>query len=190
MNSRGDQAVALAGAPLNAVKNSQSISDTRDTLVLKPSPFKWLGFAAFWSLLGGIGWVKLEEGWRIIGGLGVLYGVVGTVLCFARIFMRKFEVTLNPAGIASGTWGEGVVYPWDKIKRFTVGQVAGSEGVRVEYFNEIWSEWTELRRTDRRARVPPTGLPDSYGMWPQELADLLEDWRKKYSTIRRKNVEP
>ena len=70
------------------------------------------------------------------------------------------------------------VIPWRDVSIFRVASVPPS-GIRLVVFDWHTASHPAVRRVNQHLTGATDGLPDSYGLSPQELADLLNTYRSR-----------
>lgn len=155
------------------------------TKVLRPRRLKTLALfvvsAAF--VIGGAVLVREGNGW----------GWIAT--CFFGLCALVFAVQLLPgsAYLRIGPEGFTICYlfraqtiPWRVVNSFEVGHIAGNrapmtKGVVFDYDAPDYEEYEMLRQLASSTASHEGALSDTYGMDPQELADLLNNYRRRYA---------
>lgn len=69
------------------------------------------------------------------------------------------------------------VIRWEDVSSFRVASVPPSG--QMVLFDWYTASNRAVRRVNRGLTGATDGLPDSYGLSPQELADLLNTWRAR-----------
>jgi hypothetical protein len=148
-------------------------------LVLRPgfSRCGWmLGGAAF---LAGFGLVMESPGsawaywWLALAGLLAAFAV--WVLLAPRM-----RLGLSPTGIEYGTLRRRYSYRWSAIARFGVSEF-GSHHWVVFVFAAQYNGEERLRRINQAFGGFDRFLPDTYGLGPAALVELLETWRLRHT---------
>jgi|SRR5579862_2002015 len=75
------------------------------------------------------------------------------------------------------------VIPWQDVSVFRVASVPPS-GFSLVVFDWQTSSHPVVRRVNQHLIGATAGLPDSYGLSPQELADLPNTWRSRATGSR------
>jgi len=107
--------------------------------------------------------------WMIVEGEGIaawfvaLFFGLGLVVALAKFWPAASYLKITPKGFVCCTlfrrWSAG----WDSVSEFQVGRVGNDKRV-------VFARYGSNRRKF---------LPDNYGQTPQQLADLMNDWRRR-----------
>ncbi|HTI70021.1 MAG TPA: hypothetical protein VMF06_08645 [Candidatus Limnocylindria bacterium] len=155
--------------------------NTQEAPVLK-LPVNCLKFAlifVFSVFMFIMGWVSIAAGRWIMVIFGLGFGALGIPTCLVGLLTNRMTLYLTPEGFRFGTIRKKYSYKWSEVASFGVGQV---ESTRVcftlapDFLGE-----ERVRAINRREIGYDRFLPDLYGKSPVELANLLEEWRFRYS---------
>jgi hypothetical protein len=146
------------------------------TIVLRPSPGRWL--AAFLACLvfAAIGVMMISDGapsgWVVAGGFGLGALVCGVVLLPGSAYLK-----VRRDGFVFGTLFRRWYLPWTAVGPFTIA-VIGPKAIVV--FDII--DPAQMPRLAGLMRMPAgrnAGLPDTYGLTAEELCAVLNAARDK-----------
>jgi len=107
--------------------------------------------------------------WMIVEGEGIAAWFVasffglGLVVAVAQFWPAASYLKLTPKGFVCCTLFRRWSAEWGSVSEFHVGQVGNDKRV-------------VFKRSGASGRK---FLPDSYGQTPQQLADLMNDWRER-----------
>ncbi len=136
--------------------------------------FIGLIYGTYWSVQDKAGNLR----WILV--LGLAFGCLLSVI--QLISPRIFALHLDEKGMTVRWLFRKSFYSWDQIESFQVRYNYGKYSrMRRVYFNLKTSENPSIFRRINRRFGGDVGLPDSYGRDPNELAALLEDWRRRCS---------
>jgi hypothetical protein len=151
-------------------------ADLQLTVVLRPSPARWLAVLAICAAFTAIGVVQIRagvrEGWFVAGffGLGALAAIV--VLLPGSSYLK-----VRQDGFVFGTMFRRWFMPWTAVGPFSIARVAGRELVVFDVIDPSAS--SRLGGLSRMIVGANAGLPDTYGMTAGELAGLLNAARER-----------
>src|ERR1043165_6871781 len=94
---------------------------------LKPNPIKWAGFGIFFLFCFGMGLQELNAGVKVIGIIGIAWGIIGAIVSIGALFSRRLRLRLTPQGFEFGTFRKRYFYPWSEIAGFGVGALGGEK---------------------------------------------------------------
>ena len=154
-------------------------------LVLRPSKRKQI--TALFGCLAFVGVGAWEVSSRDAGALGRLCTL------FFGLGAAVFTVQIMPGASYLRVRGDGFLYcslfrkspviPWRDVSIFRVASVPPS-GIRLVVFDWYTASHPAVRRVNQHLTGATDGLPDSYGLSPQELADLLNTCRSRAACSR------
>lgn len=140
-----------------------------EVLILRPSRLKMslllLGSLAFiWASIQMGGWLGL---------LGTVFCGIGSI-CFALLLLPGAGyLEITPQGfIVCVFFRKHPLVAWDEVSNFRVIAVPPT-GYKIVGYDSTNVQMQKVRKFNRSFVGASDGLPDSYGMKPAELADLL-----------------
>ena len=154
-----------------------------ETLTLHPSRRKaiaWLalglGFGAFFGWIGhdSTTWPDDWVFWLFTAFLSM-----GGILACTMLLHPKFFLQLTRRGFVISTPFRQKEYAWQKVAKFGVTYSLYGAWVR---FCIVPDQWTFLSREQFYSVLSgyDAGLPDTYGMKAEALAELMNDWQGHY----------
>lgn len=123
-----------------------------------------------------------------IGWLCVLFFGLG-----AGVFAIQFIPSASYLRIQSegfmfcSLFRKSPMIPWQEVSSFRVASVPPS-GHRMVVFDRHTASNRGLRQINRHLVDATDGLPDSYGLRPEELANLLNIWRSEHGSTHERKV--
>jgi hypothetical protein len=162
--------------PQPVARRDRSVSRT-----LKPSRRRWslllVAFVVFTAL--GIGMIVEGEVW---GWVAAVFFGPGIPLSILVLIGRINGLRLTPDGFAIQSLRTSTI-PWDDVEQFGTFDTQGGTFVGFTFASSY--EGAQLGRALARELTasPYEGaLPDTYGMEPEALAALMDEWRSRYAT--------
>ena len=148
---------------------------TDGPILLRPKPTKWfviaLGSLAF--VLIGIWMVRSGDtfGWLAIGFFGLCLAV--SLIC---LFPKASYLRLPPEGFTMCSLFRAHTIRWEDVTGFGVGRVFTNKMVMFNYV-ESYQRTPRLRSFNTELTGFEAGIPDSYGLRHEDLADLLNRYK-------------
>ena len=150
-----------------------------EILTLYPSKIKH-----FLYLIGSLAFI-------VIGVILILNGqsVGWFPFTFFGICIIVFIINLIPGssylhlskdGFKIRTLFRDQVIKWSDVKSFRSGYIGPNKSV-VFHFSSEHKEHQEAKKWAKSLAGVEGALPDTYGKSPKELADILNEWKGKYS---------
>lgn len=151
-----------------------------ETLLLRPTLAKRLVRLASCGLFTVIGVLMVREreawGWLVLSFFGL-----GTALFTLLLLPGSEYLRLTAEGFELRSLWRTHRQRWSDIAAFYAGRIARNAMVLIDYAPAYTGQ--------RRARRFATGLagtegalPDTYGYSAEALAELLNEWRRRYSS--------
>jgi hypothetical protein len=156
-------------------------------LVFRPSPRRWLAvfagcltfvlLALFVPMPAHVTWLTLI----FFGG--------GGFLCLVQLTPGSAELRLTPDGFTTRQFFRERRIPWRDVDRFVVLSITtGLSTTRMVGFNYLPA--SDLRKRRHAVSRNMTGFDDSlrdtYGQDVEDLAELMERWRREYGEAARR----
>jgi hypothetical protein len=160
-----------------------------ETLKLVPSKRKWIVLGSVFVLFA-VGFAVLyastprvdpsDDSPLVIGSLIVLFAV-GAAASFMMLLPGRAYLLLTPEGFTAHNVFKSRTFRWAEIDSFSVMPFRGTRLVVFTLSPEgklrtVESVW---RKLNKAVGGGDDNLPDTYGMSPEALADLMNQWRKK-----------
>lgn len=148
------------------------------TLQLRPHAGQTLGLLAVSVGFVAIGAFMVADGewtgWFVLGFFGLC------ALAFAvQCLPGSSGLRLDRDGFTFTSLFRSSTVPWTEVSSFHVAEVGGRAMVCWTYRADV-SHSARSRLLSRALSGQEAGLPDTYGLAPGELAQLLEDWRARH----------
>jgi hypothetical protein len=148
-------------------------------IVLRPSKkraalnlFVCLGFVI-------VGAILARHEARIIGWLSVLFFGLCTAVFVLQFLPNASYLRIRRDGFRfCSLFRQSPLILWRDVSDFRVARVPPT-GHRIVVFDWQAAPNRNVRRINRHLVDASDGLPDSYGLRPEELADLLNAWRSR-----------
>lgn len=145
-------------------------------LQLKTSPWRHLGLLVISLVFVAIGILMVRDGegigWLVLGFFGLC------ALAFAvQMLPGASRLRLDRDGFTVTSLFRSSTVHWSEVSRFFVARIGGRAMVCWEY-NAAVPHAVRSRRVSRALAGVEAGLPDTYGLTPEALVKLLEDWRQ------------
>ena len=157
----------------------------RAPVTLRPSRLRWI-LVLLASLVLGAGGVLMIADGRDIGWLVAgFFGLCAAVACVSMLPGASYLV-LDEEGFTVGSLFRSARVVWPEVVEFYPWVVMAT-GMRA--VTHVAFELSPDRRNQATARVlsrlvsggVEAGLPDTYGLRAEELAELMNRWREHYA---------
>jgi hypothetical protein len=153
--------------------------EARETLRLPPSRTKTLFLLAVSLAFTAIGAAMILSGGGIANWFcGVFFGVCSTAFTIQLWPGASYLLLLPDGFVVCLLFRRRPLIRWDSVSEFRVALVPAS-GMRMVVFSRDPSPNPRLASINRRLVGDTDGLPDSYGRKPDQLADVLNEWRRR-----------
>lgn len=117
---------------------------------------------------------------RLFGWLSIVF-CGWAALASLRSLIRPIELVLTPEGFfVKGGWRKRQV-AWRDVRRFFIGQVKRSKFVCYE-LNREKTEFQRAMGLSGRGAWGDGQIPAHLETHPDDVLDLLEDWRRRHTT--------
>jgi hypothetical protein len=165
-----------------AKRETDSRGKETHPLILRPSKVKhgscFLGSLLFVS--GGILMVLEGKDAVLAGWIGVLFFGLCALIFAINLLPHSSYLLLEPEGFTVRSLFRDRFTPWSEVEQF-FPSFAGANPIVVYDENREGGEKlpgsTWANKISKALCIHHKGLPDTYGMDPPELADLLNIWR-------------
>jgi len=158
------------------------------TFKLRPSPWKWaLIGLVFLALAVGMALLYAAspqessgESLLLVGSLVGFFGL-GALASFWMLLPNSAYLLLTPAGFTIRTLLKRKEYRWREVEEFHAATFRGTPWVVFTLSREgkVNLPETSLRGLNKALSEGDDNLPDTYGMNAEELAELMNQWRKR-----------
>jgi hypothetical protein len=148
---------------------------TDGPILLRPKPTKWLlvalGSLAF--VLIGIWMIRSRDmfGWLAIVFFGLCLAV--SLIC---LLPKASYLRLTPEGFTMCSLFRAHTIRWEDVTGFGVGRVFTNKMVMFNYVKS-YQRTPRLRSFNTELTGFEAGIPDSYGLRHEDLADLLNRYK-------------
>lgn len=144
-------------------------------VVLRPSPWKWLGVGAVCLLfmIGGA-WMVRQGEW--IGWLCLAFFGAGLLVSAISLLSNANYLRLDSDGFTMCSLYRAHTYRWADVTGFGVGRILTNKMVMFN-FDPTYERTPGLRSFNVNLVGYEAGLPDSYGLTHEALADLLNEYK-------------
>lgn len=117
------------------------------------------------------------RGWLVVGFFGPCSLIV---LC--QFIPGANYLRLTRDGISYSTFFRKRSHKWDEIFEFGAYEPSSTGSKYVGFnFKQRSKSGENLNSFSKTLSGWESGIPDTYGMSAEELVEILESWRKKYS---------
>jgi hypothetical protein len=151
-----------------------------ETLLLRPSLAKRLVRLASCALFTFIGVMMIRDdeawGWLVLGFFGL-----GAVLFTLLLIPGAEYLRLTAEGFELRSLWRTHRQRWDDIAAFHAGRIARNAMVLIDYA-PTYTRQRAARRFSAGLAGTEGALPDTYGRSAESLAELLNEWRRRYSS--------
>jgi hypothetical protein len=149
----------------------------QNTFTLRTKPTKIILYLSGSLIFVAIGVLTFEGtfiSWLSIGFFGLCS------LVFALLLLPNASyLQLTPEGFTMCSLFRSHSYSWSEIEDFAVGKMANTETVVFNH-SPFYKNQNTLRKTNKKFFGFEAGLPDTYGMSAEKLADLMNEWKRRF----------
>lgn len=145
-------------------------------MILRPSPWKWAGVGAVCTAFTVIGGLMVRSG-EAIGWLCLVPFGVGVLVSVASVLPNATYLKLDPEGFTMCSMYRSHTFRWEDVSGFEVGSVFSNKMVLFN-FEPSYTRTPGLRSLNVGLVGFEAGLPGSYGLKHEELADLLNKFKQ------------
>lgn len=147
-----------------------------DTVVLRPSRLKWAGIGLICLLFTIVGvWLGLT-GNRIGWGCAIFFGL-GVFISTASLLPNATYLRLTDEGFTMRSLYRTHTYRWKDVSGFAVGRVLTNKMVLFN-FEPTYQRTPGLRSINVGLVGYEAGLPDTYGLTHEALAEMLNQYKE------------
>ncbi|MBD0370522.1 MAG: PH domain-containing protein [Pyrinomonadaceae bacterium] len=176
----------------------------QDTLTLRTKSTKWLLYLVI-SLVFVAAGVLTFKG-EIMSWLVIIFFGLGSVVFALQLFSNASSLQLSSEGFTVRSLFRSHSYRWSDVEGFAVGRmgnikhegaglaldVAGAfipgamnpRGIKTVVFNfsPSYQNKHALRKINKGLSGYEACLPDTYGMSAENLAELMKEWQRRFSS--------
>ncbi len=159
---------------------SQEKIVNQDTITLRTKPTKTLLYL-FGSLLFVVIGVLTFNG-TLIYWLGIGFFGLGSIVFALHLLPNASYLRLTSEGFTTCSLFRSHSYSWTEIENFAVGYASRMKTVVYNY-SSSYKNQNALRKMNKGIFGFEAGFPDTYGMSAEELADLMNNWKRRFSKL-------
>lgn len=115
-----------------------------------------------------------QGGWFV----AIVFGL-GSLVFAVQLLPGSSYLLLEPDGFTVRTLYRLQKYRWAEVERFGVTRIGGNKTVAFDFSGQYGKD-----RVARQVAAGISGyegtLPDTYGMKPEQLAELLNEWKARW----------
>ena len=160
-----------------------------EELIFRPKKLKRLGLFIVSILLTAASITFLFTQnifWIIFGVIGIIFFGAGIVATFLNLMPNSCYLKLNESGFEFKGSFRKTFIKWDDVQKFYVTDPSAKMGIKsikvVAFdFSNSYNKQELAREIARNIGGSEAALPDTYGKKPEELAELMNSWKKKFS---------
>ncbi|MCI5065271.1 hypothetical protein MRY87_06070 [bacterium] len=162
------------------ISKGTAAEDPDNTLVLRPSPFKWgillalcLGFTVFCLVMA---WMN-----GAAALIGAAFFAVGSLICLLQLLPNGCFLELSSTGFTFCSIFRERTITWEDVAEF--GIHSPSQGMKVVCIKLNSHSKSSNFRTGISSALSgwDIGLPDTYGRSAEQLLSLMEKWKEHHS---------
>jgi hypothetical protein len=151
------------------------------TLVLRPSKRRAVLYLLLCLALTVMDVFVIVGGGKVIGWFGVVFFGAGVLIFVVQLIPGASYLHLAPDGfVVCSLFRKWPVIRWEDVSEFQVASVPPSR-MKMIVFDWAQAPKPQLRKINRALVGAGDALPDTYGLEPQELADIMNDWRSAFT---------
>jgi hypothetical protein len=142
-----------------------------------------------WLLLASLAFVAagqqmIAHGERVFGCGSVLFFGLGVAVFSLQLVPGASYLQVSSEGfVVCSLFRRGPLVSWDDASAFRVVRVPPSRTRMVVYDRASRPAKARVGRINRFLVGADEGLPDTYGMNPQDLADFLNAWKVRATRV-------
>ena len=154
-------------------------SDDQRSLLLRPDKGRILWFVIPSIVLLSLGVALIWRGGSFLAGLlAGFFGICSAVFILQLIPSAAY-LQLSPEGfVVRSLFRTGPPIAWKEACDFRVSSYWGAQ---IVVFDEVGASEPHPKRLTRSILGGEVGPPETYGRTPQELANLMNSWRARYT---------
>lgn len=164
---------------------SEGYSTSLPTRVLRPRRIKTLALFLVCVAFVAVGVLLILDEGSFWGYAASGFFGIGVVVFAVQLLPGSSYLEVGPEGFTMCSVFRARITPWSAVESFEVGRLGGATpgSPRTVVFNysSDYAEHEMARNLASSMSGHEGALPDTYGMAPQELADLLNRYREHYT---------
>jgi hypothetical protein len=145
-------------------------------VVLRASKRKALQFLAISLGFTAMGVLMIRDGAGLKGWFFASFFGLAVVVFLASLWPGASYLKLTPTGVECCSLFRRWFYPWETVSDFGVGHISG---YKMVVFSRHCHSYVRLPAFNRWLWGVTDALPDTYGLKHEELAELLNKWRRR-----------
>lgn len=154
-----------------------NLDELPEEMTLGPSRAKWLGAAFVSALLAVAGLGVIMLSFNLGLAMVVVFGI-GLVVSISQLSSRASRLLLKRDGFAQVLFGKTLFYQWSEVSEFSVwGRDHGFE--KNEFVGFTVLEKSDGHVGQLKAETPQSTLGDTFGKDAEELAELMNLFRRR-----------
>jgi hypothetical protein len=146
---------------------------TNETRVLHPSVLKWFGIGLFFFV---ISFFMIADG-RTVGWFCLVVFGLGLVIVGISVLPNASYLRLTPEGFTVCSLYRAHTLRWKDVAGFAVGGLPLNKMVMFNFSSSYQKPGGTIRAINVGLAGYEGGLPDSYGLSHEALADLLNQYK-------------
>lgn len=150
---------------------------SQNTLILRPSKIRmglFLALCLAFTVVGGLMiYGNQRAGWYVV----IVFGL-GSLVFAVQLLPGSSYLLLEPDGFTVRALYRSQKYGWAEVERFGVTHIGGNKTVAFDFSSE-YGKGRVARRVAAGISGYEGALPDTYGMKPEQLAELLNEWKAR-----------
>jgi len=150
----------------------------QDTITLRTKPTKALLYLFVCLLFVVIG-VSIFKG-ALIDWFGIGFFGLGCIVFVLQLVPNASYLRLTPEGFTMCSLFRSHSYRWTETKTFAARYVSHMKTVVFNY-SPSYTKQIAMRKMNKKLFGVESCLPDTYGMSAEELADLMNKWKRRFS---------
>jgi len=163
--------------------------DDASTVKLRPSAIKWILIGSMFLALAGLfafmyAYAPVHDppdDSKVVFGSFVAFFLLGAAVSFAMLLPGRNYLLLGRDGFTVKTLWGSKSFRWGEVEHFGTLSVKGTTHVTYALSSEGRLRYTEswFRKLNRAVSGGDDNLPDTYGLSAEELAELMNQWKKR-----------
>ena len=109
--------------------------------------------------------------------MAIVFGLGSLVFAF-QLLPDSSYLLLGPKGFTVRTLYRSHKYGWAEVERFGVTRIGANKTVAFDFSGE-YGKYHVARQVAAGISGYEGALPDTYGMKPERLAELLNEWKAR-----------
>ena len=112
--------------------------------------------------------------------LGIGFFGLGCIVFVLQLLPNASYLRLTPEGFTMCSLFRSHSYSWTETKTFAAGYVSQMKTVVFSH-SPSYTKQISIRKMNKKHFGFESCLPDTYGMSAEELADLMNKWKRRFS---------